>query len=67
MDISAILSAVTGHPFTPDDVRAAACTCWSLAPLLPAIVLTVVAVAPSRRRSAASASRQRVLSPRAMI
>lgn len=57
MELQAILSALTGHPFTPDDVRTAAVHLLSLAPLLPAIVLTVMAVAPNRRRPVASRRR----------
>ncbi len=60
MELPAILSALTGHPFTPDDVRTAAVHLLSLAPLLPAIVLTVMAVAPARRRPIDNGSRQRV-------
>jgi len=50
MEFSTILSALVGQTITPDDVRTVAFQLMSFAPLLPAIVLTIMAVSGGRQR-----------------
>jgi len=59
MEFSTILSAVIGQTVTPDDVRAVALHLMSFAPLLPAIVLTIVAVSGGRQRRSTWRSERR--------
>jgi hypothetical protein len=49
MDLPTLVAAVTGQPITPESLRSAVVHVVSLAPLLPAIVLAVVAVARGTR------------------
>lgn len=53
MEYSTILSALVGQTITPDEVRSAALQLMSFAPLLPAIVLTIMAVSGGRHRRSA--------------
>lgn len=58
MDISSILTALAGHTVSPDAVSHAALQLLPFAPLLPALVLTLLAVSPNRRRRARPATVQ---------
>jgi len=53
MEFPTILSALVDLPITPDDVRNAALQLMSFAPLVPAIILTILAVSRGRHRRSA--------------
>lgn len=63
MDISTILPALAGHTVGPDAVFDAALQLLPFAPLLPALVLTILAVSPTRRRRIPPATMRAPLAP----